>query len=41
METHGATRANNKSKLVSEYARRFVKRMDQHRPPEQLLLPIA
>jgi LysR family pca operon transcriptional activator len=41
LETHLATRADNRSKLVSEYARRFVKRMDQHRRPEQLLLPIV
>jgi hypothetical protein len=41
METHGATRANNKSQLVSEYVRRYVKRMNLRRPPKQLLLPIA
>jgi molybdate transport repressor ModE-like protein len=41
LETHLATRADNKSRLVSEYVRRFVKRMEQNRPPEQLSLPIA
>ena len=41
LETHLATRADNKSQLVSEYVRRFVKRMDLRRPPEQLSLPIA
>jgi LysR family pca operon transcriptional activator len=41
LETHLATRADNKSRLVSEYVRRFVKQMNLHRPPEQLLLPIA
>jgi DNA-binding transcriptional LysR family regulator len=41
LETHLATHADNKSPLVSEYVRRFVKRMEQDRPPEQLSLPIA
>jgi DNA-binding transcriptional LysR family regulator len=41
LETHLATHADNKSPLVSEYVRRFVKRMDLRRPPEQLSLPIA
>jgi DNA-binding transcriptional LysR family regulator len=41
LETHLATRADNKSQLVSEYVRRFVKRMEQQRPPEQMSLPIA
>ena len=41
LETHLATRADNKSRLVSEYVRRFVKQMNLHRPPEQLSLPIA
>jgi hypothetical protein len=40
LETHLATRADNKSRLVSEYVRRFVKQMNLHRPPEQLSLPI-
>jgi molybdate transport repressor ModE-like protein len=41
LETHLATRADNKSRLVSEYVRRFVKQMNLHRSPEQLSLPIA
>jgi ABC-type phosphate/phosphonate transport system substrate-binding protein len=41
LETHLATHADNKSPLVSEYVRRFVKRMERQRPPEQLSLPIA
>jgi DNA-binding transcriptional LysR family regulator len=41
LETHLATRADNKSQLVSEYVRRFVKQMEQQRPAEQLSLPIA
>jgi hypothetical protein len=41
LETHLATRVDNKSQLVSEYVRRFVKQMEQQRPAEQLSLPIA
>ncbi len=39
LEIHLAALADNKSSLVSEYVRTFVKRMDQQRPPEQLSLP--
>jgi DNA-binding transcriptional LysR family regulator len=41
LETHLAAMADNKSPLVSEYARTFVKRMEDQRPPEQLSLPMG
>ena len=41
LETHLAALADNKSPLVSEYVRTFVKRMEDLRPPEQLSLPIG
>ena len=33
--------ADDKSPLVSEYARAFMKRMNDRRSPEQLSLPIG
>jgi hypothetical protein len=41
LETHLAAMADNKSPLVSEYVRTFVKRMEEQRPPEQLSLRIG
>jgi DNA-binding transcriptional LysR family regulator len=41
LETHLAALADNKSPLVSEFFRCFVKRMEERQPPEQLLLPIG
>lgn len=41
IETHLAALANNKSQMVSEFARKFVKRMEEQRAPEQLELPIT
>jgi len=40
LETHLATLAGNTSRLVSEFVRKFVKRLGSHRQPEQLPLPI-
>ena len=41
LEMHLATLANNKSPLVSEYVRTFMKRIEDQRPPLQLRLPIG
>jgi len=41
LDTHLATLANNKSPLVSEYVRSFMKRFEEHRRPMQLELPIG
>lgn len=41
LDTHLATRADNRSQLVSEYVRRFVTQLNLRRPPEQMSLPIA
>lgn len=41
LDMHLATLANNKSALVSEYARGFMKRMEEQRAPIQLQLPIG
>jgi DNA-binding transcriptional LysR family regulator len=41
LDVHLATLASNKSSLVSEYARGFMKRMEEQRAPIQLQLPIA
>ena len=41
LEMHHATLANNKSPLVSEYVRSFMKRIEEQRPPLQLQLPIG
>jgi len=40
LEIHLATLASNKSPVVSEYVRRFVKRLEEDRGPVQLRLPI-
>ena len=40
LDTHLATLANNKSLLVSEYVRSFMRRFEEHRQPTQLELPI-
>ena len=40
LEIHLATLAANKSPVVSEYVRRFVKRVEEDRGPVQLRLPI-
>jgi DNA-binding transcriptional LysR family regulator len=40
LETHLATLAGNTSRMVSEFVRKFVKRLGSHRQPEQLRLPI-
>lgn len=40
LEIHLATLAANKSPVVSEYVRRFVKRLEEERGPVQLRLPI-
>jgi DNA-binding transcriptional LysR family regulator len=40
LEMHLASLANNKSRLVSEYVRSFVKRIEEPRLPVQLSLPI-
>jgi LysR family transcriptional regulator, benzoate and cis,cis-muconate-responsive activator of ben and cat genes len=41
LEMHIATLANNKSPLVSEFVRSFMKRIEEQRPPMQLQLPIG
>jgi DNA-binding transcriptional LysR family regulator len=41
LEMHLASLANNKSRLVSEYVRSFVKRIEEPRLPLQLSLPIS
>jgi len=41
LEMHLMTLANNKSPLVSEYVRSFMRRIDEQRPPLQLQLPIG
>lgn len=41
LETHLVARSNSKSKLVSEYFRSFVKRVEEESAPVQLTLPIA
>jgi len=41
IETHIATRSNDKSRLVSEFARNFVKLVEGGRSPVQLTLPMA
>ncbi len=41
LEMHIATLTNNKSVLVSEYVRTFMKRIEEQRPPLQLQLPIG
>jgi len=40
LETHLATLADNRSRMVSEFVRSFVKRLGNQRGPEQLSLPI-
>jgi DNA-binding transcriptional LysR family regulator len=40
LEMHLATLINNKSPLVSEYVRNFMKRVEEQRGPMQLQLPI-
>ena len=40
LEIHLATLAANKSRLLSEYVRKFVKRVEEDRGPMQLRLPI-
>jgi DNA-binding transcriptional LysR family regulator len=41
LDIHLVTLANNKSPLVSEYVRSFMKRIEEQRPPMQLQLPIG
>ncbi len=41
LEMHLASLANNKSRLVSEYVRSFVKRIEEPRLPVQLSLPMS
>jgi hypothetical protein len=41
LETHLVARANDKSPLVSEYFRTFVRRVEEDRAPVQLPLPIG
>jgi DNA-binding transcriptional LysR family regulator len=41
LETHLASLADNRSRLVSEFARRFVTCWNEQQPPEQLSLPIG
>jgi DNA-binding transcriptional LysR family regulator len=41
LEMHIATLANNRSPMVSEYVRTFMKRIEEQRPPLQLQLPIG
>jgi DNA-binding transcriptional LysR family regulator len=41
LETHLATLTSNNSRLVSEYVRSFVKRIEEQRPAVQLSLPIG
>jgi hypothetical protein len=41
LEMRLATLVNNKSPLVSEYVRNFMKRVEEQRAPLQLQLPIA
>jgi molybdate transport repressor ModE-like protein len=41
LEMHLATLANNKSPMVSEYVRTFMRRIEEQRPPLQLRLPIG
>jgi DNA-binding transcriptional LysR family regulator len=41
METHLVSLADNRSQLVSEFARKFVKCWEQRSIPEQLSLPIS
>jgi hypothetical protein len=41
LETHLVARANDKSHLVSEYFRAFVKRIEEDRSPIQLPLPLG
>jgi molybdate transport repressor ModE-like protein len=41
LDIHLVTLANNKSPLVSEYVRSFMKRIEEQRPPMQLQLPMG
>jgi hypothetical protein len=41
LETHLASLADNRSQLVSEFARKFVKCWEERNLPEQLSLPIG
>lgn len=41
LETHMATLATNESRLVSEFVRSFMKRIEEQKPPAQLTLPIS
>ena len=41
VELYLASRADNRSKLVSEFARGFMKRIDQIIAPPQMLLPLG
>jgi hypothetical protein len=41
LEIHLATLAANKSPVVSEYVRKFVKSVEENRGPVQLQLPIG
>jgi hypothetical protein len=38
---HLATLTNNKSALVSEYVRSYMRRIEEQRQPTQLQLPIG
>ena len=40
LETHLATLVSNESRLISEYVRSFMKRIEEESPPAQLQLPI-
>lgn len=40
LEIHLATLVSNESRLVSEFVRKFMKRIEEERPPAQLRLPI-
>ena len=41
LEMHLASLANNKSRLVSEYVRSFMKQIEEPRLPVQLSLPMS
>ncbi len=41
LEMHLATLTNNKSALVSEYVRSYMRRIEEQRQPTQLQLPIG
>jgi len=41
LETHLATLVSNESRLISEYVRSFMKRVEEERLPTQMKLPIA